>query len=104
MPREKEREQVTYHVVRPLKGYNGKDRLEEIAAQIDAMYDDITRLVAERKGDPGLKAALLPLRKRLKRLKEQEADAMELRFRSQLQYDPQEGRRLIERAKRLLGK
>jgi hypothetical protein len=40
----------------------------------------------------------------LRKLQEQEADVMELRFRRQILFDPRKGRELIEQAQRILGK
>jgi hypothetical protein len=74
------------------------------AAEINDLYGQIRNLVAQRSGDPGLQEAVHPLRQRLRKLQEQEADVMELRFRRQILFDPRKGRELIEQAQRILGK
>ncbi len=89
-------------MVRPLHDDEQEDPLMELAEQIDAVYGEIHALVAARAGDPGLGAALRPLRERLESLQELEADAMERRFRRGLQFDPQRGRELLQRAGELL--
>lgn len=76
----------------------------QISAAIDAVYDEIRSVVVSRAGDPGLAAALRPLRRRLRALQEREADAMERRFRAHFRFDPDAGAGLLERARRLLGK
>jgi CheY-like chemotaxis protein len=77
---------------------------EELEMQIDAVYDEIRALVASRAGDPGLARAIRPLRRKLRALQEQEAELMEARFLSHFHFDPAEGGRLIQRARRLLRK
>lgn len=80
------------------------DSLMEITAQIDKVYDEIISLIAKRKGEPDLKELIAPLRDKLEELQEKQANAMEHHFHSQLLYDPRQGRRIINQAKKLLGK
>lgn len=88
--------------VRPLNSH--REQFMEITAQIDAVYDEIRSTVASRKGDANLKEAIAPLRRKLEELQERQADVMERLFWSQLQYDHREGRRIINRAKKMLGR
>jgi hypothetical protein len=74
----------------------------DLSAEVDAAYGEIREVVLRCTADPSLKARLEPLRRRLEELEELEADAMERRLRSQLVFDPAEGRRLLERAEALL--
>jgi two-component system, OmpR family, response regulator len=79
-------------------------KMIQVEGEIDALYDQIRKLVEQRQGDPGLKEALRPLRERLRALQEIEADEMERHYRAQLLFDPAEGRRLLNDARRLLKK
>jgi uncharacterized protein DUF2188 len=90
--------------IRPLRSHKEDQQFMEITAQIDAVYDEIRRIVASRKGDTDLKEAIAPLRRKLEELQERQADVMERLFWSQLQYDHREGRRIINRAKKMLGR
>jgi CheY-like chemotaxis protein len=90
--------------IRPLKGYNEEERLMQLTSEIDAVYDEIISLIAERQGDPHLKKVVEPLREKLEALQELQANAMEDHFRSQLHYDPRQGRRIINQAKKMLSK
>jgi|GEM_PF-3552787 len=90
--------------VGPLKGYDEEEQLMRIASEIDAVYDEIISLIGDRQGDSDLKSVVDPLRSRLESLQELQADAMERHFRSTLQYDPRQARRMISRAKKMLGK
>jgi CheY-like chemotaxis protein len=90
--------------IRPLQPSEEVPEMKVIARKIDELYDQIQGLIAERAGDPSLKDAVRPLRERLCALQEKEADAMELYFRSQLVFDPREGRELIKQVERRLGK
>jgi CheY-like chemotaxis protein len=78
--------------------------MEAIARKIDKVYDDIRDLISARAGEPGLKEAVRPLREKLRALQEQEAEAMELRFRKRLLFDPREGRKLVREIKERLRK
>jgi hypothetical protein len=73
-------------------------------AEINDLYSRIRSLVAQRSGASDLQKAVRPLRQRLRKLQEQEADAMELRFRGQILFDPRKGRELVEQAQRILDK
>lgn len=88
--------------IRPLGG-DEENSFMDVALEIDSVYSEIRNLVAQRRGDLSLKTALRPLRERLERLQNLEADAMEHRFRSQLQFDPHQGRQLLKKAEALLG-
>jgi len=89
----------------PLPRSENEGPLMQIAAEIDQVYSEICSLVAQgAAGGGSLKEALRPLRARLESLQEQEADAMERRFRSRLEFDPRQGRRLVESAEELLGR
>ncbi|HSS51851.1 MAG TPA: response regulator [Thermoanaerobaculia bacterium] len=90
--------------VGPLKGYDEEEQLMQIASEIDAVYDEIISLIGDRQGDSDLKSAVDPLRSRLESLQELQADAMERHFRSTLQYDPRQARRMISRARKMLDK
>lgn len=70
--------------------------------KVDAVYGEIREVVLHYTGDPSLKDRLAPLRRKLAELEEAEAEAMECRLRSQLVFDPEEGKRLLERAESLL--
>lgn len=76
----------------------------QITAQVDAVYDKIIRLIAKRRRDPNLKELVAPLREELAELQEKQADAMERHFNSQLLYDTRQGQRIINRARKMLGK
>lgn len=75
-----------------------------IAREVDEAYDEIRDLIARRTGDPGLKDALRPLRERLRMLQEEEVNAIELHFRSQVLFDPREGREVLRQVQSRLGK
>ncbi len=79
----------------PLQPGESVPEMGAIAREIDGLYDQIRDLISARAGDPGLKEAVHPLRIRLHALQQQEAEAMELRFRKPLRFDPREGRKLI---------
>jgi CheY-like chemotaxis protein len=78
--------------------------VEAIARKVDETYDEIRDLIAKRTGDPGLEDALRPLREKLRALQEEEAEAIELRFRSQVLFDPREGREVLRQVQSWLGK
>jgi hypothetical protein len=78
--------------------------VEAIARKVDETYDEIRDLIVRRTGDPGLKDALHPLREKLRKLQKEEADAIELRFRSQVLFDPREGREVLRQVQSRLGK
>lgn len=91
-------------MIRPLGDEEEEEPLMELATQINSVYAEIRALVATRADDPGLQEALSRLRRKLESLQEQEADAMERRFRKGLQFDPERGRQLLESAAALLRK
>jgi len=88
--------------LRPLAQDAEEEALMETLAEIDAVYEQIRSAVAEQKPGEGLKEALRPLRSRLEQLQERQADALERRVRRGLHFDPQRGRRVAERAEKLL--
>lgn len=77
---------------------------DAIAAEIDELYREIGTLIGKRAGGPDLKEAVRPLWQRLRKLQEREADAMELRFRGRILFDPRKGRELLDQAQRTLDK
>jgi CheY-like chemotaxis protein len=78
--------------------------MDAIIRKIDETYDQIRDLIAQRAGDPGLTDAVRPLREKLRTLQQEEADAIELHFRSQILFDPREGRELLKQVKKRLGR
>lgn len=90
--------------MRPLAGNVEAEAFVEILAEIDAVYSQIHSAVAAQRPGKELKEALRPLRRRLERLQERQADALERRVRSRLHFDPEKGRQLEEQAARLLAK
>ncbi len=87
--------------IRPLEG-DKEEVFMEIAAEIDSVYSRIRDLVAQNQGGPGFGDSFRSLRARLESLQEQEAEAMERQFRSRLQFDPQQGRQILQRGRSLL--
>lgn len=76
----------------------------DIAVEIDHVYDEIRDLLETRAGASDLPRRLKSLRERLEALEELEAEVMERHYRTQLRFDPQEGRQLLEEVKWRLGK
>jgi hypothetical protein len=92
----------TIEEILPLAGEVEVPDLEAIAHEIDDLYREITRLVGQGTRNPNRQQAIRSLRKRLRELQEQEADAMELHFRGKMVFDPRQGRELMDRARRIL--
>ena len=90
-------------IVQELKKELPPPTQKELEMQISALYDEIRTVVVKHEGDPeALGRELLPLRKKLRVLQEQEADLMERRILSHLRFDPDEGDRLLQSARDLL--
>jgi len=85
-------------MILPLNEPVAVPRLKVIAAEIDELYGQIRDLIGQLPGDPELKKAIRSLSQQLRRLQEQEADAMELSFREKILFDPRKGRELLEQA------
>jgi CheY-like chemotaxis protein len=86
----------------PLAQDAEEEAFMEIPAEIDAVYDQIRSAVAAQQPGKGLKQALRPLRSRLEQLQQRQADALERHVRRRLQFDPERGRQVAERAEELL--
>ena len=78
--------------------------MAEIAREIGGIYRQISSATSKQSGNPAAKEAVHQLRERLRALQQEEAEAMERRFRTQLLFDPQKGRDALARAERLLGR
>ena len=87
---------------KPAGGASSGEATAHPAVEVDAIYGEMRAVVLRHSGDPSLKDRLAPLRRKLEEVEELEAAAMERRFRSQLVFDPAEGRRLLDRAESLL--
>lgn len=74
-----------------------------VAAEIDAIYEQIEALLTAKSEDQDLPEELASLRQRLRSLQELEANEMEHRLRARFRFDPAEGRRLVEESRRALG-
>jgi hypothetical protein len=102
--RARSRSAVLLEEILPLTEPVEGPRLEAIVGEIDAIYGQIRDLIQARRGDPELKEAVRPLWQKLRKLQEQEADAMELSFRKKILFDPRKGRELLDQAQGILEK
>jgi hypothetical protein len=102
--RARSRSAVLLEEILPLTEPVEGPRLEAIVGEIDEIYGQIRDLIQTRQGDPELKEAVRPLWQKLRKLQEQEADAMELSFREKILFDPRKGRDLLDQAQRILEK
>lgn len=73
-----------------------------LESEIQQIYSQLRDLVARSAEDPSLGPEIDRARHRLQALQVQEAELMEKRAASRLQFDPVEGERLLERAESLL--
>jgi len=84
-------------------GSEDRPTMQELAASIDAVYDEMRALVESHGGKPGLREMLRPLRAKLRTLQEQEALQIAERYDSHFRAADERAERLIERARQLLG-
>ena len=70
--------------------------------EITTLYAEIRGLIVRSAGEPGLGGEIDRLTERLRELQEQEANAMEKRFRAQLRVQPETVLELLARAERLV--
>jgi CheY-like chemotaxis protein len=94
---------------KPIEGIYPPARSEEtdmqdVAVQIDAVFDQMQALVEERADHLDLPALLHPLEEQLEALEEKEARLIERNYRKHFYFDPEEGRHLMDKIERLLGK
>lgn len=76
----------------------------DLAAQIDAVFDQMQRLVEERTDAPDLPELLRALEQQLEALEEREALLIQRNYQAHFEFNPEEGRSLIEDIERLLGR
>jgi|SRR6185312_979506 len=76
----------------------------ELAARIDAVFDQMQNLVEERADDPDLPVLLRLLEEQLEALEEKEARLIQRNYRAHFEFSPEEGRSLISEIERLLDK
>ncbi len=90
--------------LRPVADQEPTDSREEITVEpeIRRVYSELRRLVARSAEDSSLSAEIDRARHRLHALQVREVELMERRACSRLQFDPDEGERLLERAESLL--
>jgi response regulator RpfG family c-di-GMP phosphodiesterase len=81
-----------------------EDEAHDLAARIEAVFDQMQSLVEERADDPDLPELLRLLEDQLEALEEKEARLIQRNYRSHFELDSEAGRSLIDQIERLLGK